>query len=1112
MAARLSPVFLAVLRASVALPAVVALTPAAYAQDVTGTVRGQVADDSGRPVAGATVTITHVPSGTRSVVTSDSGGGFSAANLRIGGPFEIVVAAPGYDTAVATITNITAGEPQRVAVFLVAEGQTIEVVGTRAASAIQLTTGPAFSLTADDIRDIATVNRDVRTLAARSPYVSLDPTNGTGAISIAGQNNRFNRITVDGLSFGDPFGLEAGGLATARGPIPLDAIAEFNVQVAPVDIQQGNFQGGAIDTVLKSGTNRLGFTGFWSFTNDSLTGSKTRDRVLVNDFKSRIWGMQLTGPIIKDKLFFAVTYEQRDDQQPSLVGPAGEGFGNEIAVITRPLINQVQQISQSLYGFDPLDVARNVDEDDKKLVAKVDWNVSDNHRIAATYIYAEANLLAGQTPLSQASGPGPNFSPFLALQSNNYNQGAINHYGVLQWNADWSSAFSTQARFAYNDYVRLQVPFNGRDFGQFQVCLADQSTPPPLQCPPGTGRIQFGPDISRQANELAAQTMNIEFLARLRQNNHDVKFIVERRQQDFNNLFAQRVSGAWYFDSLADFQARRANEVDFASPIRGDIDTVRAIFTTTTWTFGVQDSWDVRPDLTFIYGFRYDLYEQPQRPEFNPDFLARFGFPNTSNLSGRGVFQPRFGLNWRVDDRLTLSGSAGIFAGGNPNVWISNNFSNPGPTLGRIQVRRVPGVGGAPDSFQILGLPGLTSAQVQALGAATLDNVAGGPGIPQELITLIRGTGSALAVTNALDPDFNIPSQWRIAGTANYRANLGPLGDDWRLGGDIVWSRVRDALTWTDLRSVPNTVQPTLPDGRPRYQPFSPASGNNQDVFLTNTDRGYSWNIVARVDKRWDSGLDFGFAYTFQRAKDENPGTSSVALSNYNNAASDDPNQAAYGTSIYQRDNAFRVNLGYQKAFFGDAETRIDLFFNSLAGQRFSYTFQDQTGQAGRSQLFGTTGNINRYLIYVPNVSSITADPIVSYANQATFEGLRDFILSSPLRDFQGQIAPKNLGRAPRFNKLDLSVAQEIPFVRGTKVEAFVDIENFLNMLNKDWGSLRQVAFPYFAPLVNVACTGPVSVTTPCPQYVYSNFREPVETNFTNISVWAMRFGIRLTY
>lgn len=1086
------------LKAGVALLALGWPAVTVEAQEVTGTIRGEVTDDAGKAIPGARVTVVHVPSGTRTTVATDATGSFSAANLRIGGPFEVTVEAPGFDPAKATIRNVTAAEPQRVAVFLVPAGQTIEVTAARTAeSSIQLRTGPTTILTADDIRGVSSVNRDVRLLAVRDPLVTLDPTNGTGAISIAGQNNRFNRITVDGIAFGDPFGLEAGGLASARGPVPLDAIGEFTVQVAPVDIQQGNFQGGAVNTVLKSGANRFGFTGFFSWAGDELAGTQS-------PFESRIWGAQVTGPLIRDRLFFAVTYEQLDNTTPALVGPAGENFSSTLNTVTRADVTRIQQIARSVYNYDPLDVATDVPEVDKKLVAKLDWNLAENHRVALTYIYNKGTLLAGQT------GPGQvvAVNQTLSLQSNNYELGSINHYGVFQLNSDWSDSFSTQVRVSYNDYERLQVPYAGREFGQFQVCLREgatvgSGTPP---CPAGVGRIQFGPDISRQSNELSVDTLGTEFLARLRKNNHDVKVIVERRQQDFNNLFAQRTSGEWRFDSITDLQNRRANQLIFAAPTRGGIDTVRAIFTNTIWSFGAQDSWDVRPDLTFVYGFRYDLYDNPERPLLNEAFVARYGFANNANLDGRGILQPRFGVNWRATDRLTLSGSAGLFAGGSPNVWISNNYSNSGPLLAATTIiRRADG------TFSVSDIVGLTPAEVQALGAAALNNVRGGPGVPPQLLEALRRSGSALAVTNSLDPDFEIPSQWRVTGSADYRLALGPLGDDWQVGLDVVWSRVRDALTWTDLRSVRNVVQGTLPDGRPRYQALVPGS-NNQDVFLTNTDKGYSWNAVARVQKQWPSGLDFSFAYTFQRAKDENPGTSSVALSNYNNAASLDPNNAAYGTSIYQRDNSFRVTLGYQKALFGDNLTRVEFFFNSVSGQRFSYTFQDPT--PARSAVFGVTGRNDRYLLYVPNVSAFNADPRVTYADQTTYERFRDIVLNSPLKDYQGRIAPKNIGESPRFNKLDLRISQQIPFFLGGNWEFFFDFENLLNLIDRDWGQLRQVEFPYYAPVVQVSCTGVTSLTAPCTQYRYANVRDPALAirPQPDPSIWRLRMGARLSF
>lgn len=1074
----------------VSLAATTMVATPVFAQETTSSVRGSVVDADGNAVPGASVTVTHQPSGTRSELTTDAGGNFNASGLRLGGPFVVSVTAPGFESVEEEIGFLAAGQAQRVSIALAQAGQTIVVSGARSRSAISLATGAATVLTARDVFGVANVDRTLQNLAQRDPLVTVAP-NRQG-IQIAGQNNRFNRFTVDGVDFGDPFGLEAGGLVSNRGPVPLDAIGEFSVEVAPVDIQQGNFLGGAINTQLKSGGNEFTFLGAAFYQDDALRGSRSRGLTRTGDFESRIFTAQVTGPIIKDKLFFAVTYERTRDTVPANVQPSQLG-------ITDAQLNEIGSIAQSVYGFDTLGVADSITERDDKLITKLDWNVAPGHRISATYMWNESALLSGQTGAGAINAINPTFS----LLSNNFTQGAVNHFGVLQSNNQWTDNFSTILRFSYADYLRLQVPIGGnRDFGQFQVCLDPTAVLPNLQCTPGVPRLTFGPDISRQANELDSQRYTIEFAASLKMNNHTVKFIAERRMQDVRNLFAQRVSGAWVFDGINDLQNQRAVEVDFAVPLRGGIDTVTANFQNNQWTFGIMDTIDVTDNLTVVAGFRYDLYDTPDRPFFNEDFLNRYGFPNTANLNGRDLFQPRFALNWRATDRLTVRGSAGIFGGGNPLVWISNNYSNPGPTLGRAQVRRRDD-----GTFQVT-VPGLTAAQQNAIGAATLNNVTGGTGVPASLINAIRGVGTGLAETNSLSPQFQPQSQWRFSGSADYVANLGPLGDDWNFGVDVIYSKVRNALEWIDLRAVPVG---TLPDGRIRYQGLISNADGNTDIHLLNVDQGDSWNVVARFKKRWASGFYLNGAYTYQQVDDRSPGTSSVAFSNYvNSAAGIDPNASAFGTSNYQTDHQFRLTAGFDGEIFGDNLTRVELFYIARAGQRFSHTF-NQLNVQGRS-LFGTSGRSDRNLMYVPDVSSPTADPRVVYAPNFDFAGFQNFIQNSELRNFQGQIAPKNAGQSPWWHNVDLSFRQQVPFFRGGKVELFTDVENVLNLIDSDLGSFRQVGFPFFAPLVNVSCADAA-----CTQYLYANrtnagFQEPQFVTQPLSSLWGVRFGIRVAF
>lgn len=1098
----------------VSLAATTTIATPAFAQETTSSVRGDVVDQNGNPVVGAIVTVTHVPSGTKSTQTTDGEGGFNAAGLRLGGPFTVEVSAGGFETVTQEIGFLSAGQAQRISVALAEQGQTIVVTGARQRSAITLATGAATVLTARDIAGVANINRDVRNLAARDPLVTLDATNN-GAISIAGQNNRFNRFTVDGVAFSDPFGLESGGLVSSRGPVPLDAIGEFSVETAPVDIQQGFFQGGAINTQLKSGGNNFTMLGAAYYQNDDLRGSRADNLTRIGAFDSQVYVAQITGPIIKDKLFFAVTYERTRDTVPADVDPSQVG-------LTNAEIDAISATAKSVYNYDTLGVANDIVEKDDKLITKLDWNVADGHRLTATYIWNDAAQLAGQTGTGQIVANNPTYN----LLSNNYTQGAQNHFGIIQSNNQWSDAFSTQLRVSYADYVRLQVPLGGREFGQFTVCTDPTNPAPPvapstaitgsapLVCAPFQQQVVFGPDVSRQANELDSQSLAIEFAATLKVENHTIKLIAERRRQDVRNLFAQRVSGAFYFDSLADFQARRANELDYAVPLRGGIDTVTAEFQNNSWTFGIMDTIDVTDNLTVVAGVRYDLFDSPDRPFFNEFFQTRFGFPNTETLNGRDLFQPRFGVNWKPTDRLQVRGSAGLFGGGSPLVWISNNFSNPGPTLQRIRLRRnADGTFTTPDQAAI----GLTTAQVQTLGAASLNNVSGGPGIPQDLINAVRRAGFSGSGTNALDPNFEAPSQWRFSGSVDYEANLGFLGDGWNFGADVIYSNVNNALEWTDLRSVAQTgANATLPDGRLRYAVLQPVGGENTDMLLTNTSFGESWNVVARFNKRWNSGFFLNGSYTFQDVQDQNPGTSSVAFSNYQNTAFSDANFAAQGIANYQRDDQFRLVAGFDGELFGDNNTRVELFYNLRSGQRYSFTMNDPT--PGRSAVFGVTGRGSRGLLYVPNVSSQTADSRVVYDSAATFAAVQSLVQNSELNAYQGEVAPKNIGRTPWVHKLDLSVRQEVPFVLGGKLELMADVENMLNMIDKDWGTIQQVGFPYTAAIVNVQClqtVGGAAATTPaqpCAQYRYSSFRAPLEATNINGSLWGVRFGVRVRF
>jgi hypothetical protein len=1087
---------------AVSLLAMLAFTPALHAQETTSAIRGLVSGADGLPVAGASVVIVHVPSGTRATATTNSDGLFEAAGLRVGGPYQVTVTASNFQTTTVSDIATFVGETYALNIDMKpmdAAADTIVVTASSLRRSGGVQTGSETTLDRDAIAAVSSVARDVRDIVRRDPLASMDLTNSR-AVSIAGQNSRSNRFSVDGLTVGDDFGLNNGGLPSSRGPISLEAIEQVSIKAAPFDISENNFIGGAINVVLRSGTNKFKGSGFYTYTSDDLTGSKSKGTPINLDLSSRSYGGSLGGPIIKDKLFFFASVERLKQNEPNTFGILGSGAGNIVGV-SQAQLDTITNTLKNTYGFDPLGVPVNNAEKDDKANVKLDWNITDDQRLTLSYLYNKGNVARDQGNSSNAN------SPSIGLFSNWYNLTEVNHAVSLQLNSKWSDTFRTEFRVAYRDYDRGQIPNAGNQFAQFEVCTAATTTVSLTQCPVGTPRVLLGPDVSRQSNEFAQENLLVSASATLKLGDHSLKLIAERNQIDIDNLFLQRTAGDYYFDSIADLQARRANRLRFQNTLNGDIEAARAIFSLQTYSIGLQDTFRATDTLTLLAGVRYDFFDASKNIPFNQNFANRYANLNLNNvrtISGLSALQPRVGFNWKPTDDIKVSGGYGLFAGGSPVVWISNNYSNPGSLTNAVDIQRT--------------ATGFNTT-VAGVGTAALDNVNGNRGsISPTVQSFLNNPGNiAFASTNFQDKNFEVPSTWKANLKFEYAPEtLGFLGDGWNFSVDGIWTRVKDATVWYDARA---NVIGTLPDGRSRYSAAAVCGANTQcpgnfDLGITSQGRGYSLVGVASIEKSFNFGLDLSASYIRQKVRDVNGGTSSVALSNYSQTVSNDPNTSAFGISNDEVKNTWKFRIGYRNEFFGDNETRLELFGEHRSGRGFSYTMNDPT--AGRSPVFGTIGNSNRYLLYVPDVSSITADPRVIYAatptstvsDPAVFAAFQQLVQGSVLNKYQGQITPKNIGRNPTFTKIDFQVSQQLPgFFGENKFKVYADFENVLNLINSDWGSLRQVEFPYVAPVVNVSC-----VTTACNQYRYTAGTAPRQQLFVRQSLWAIRLGARFDF
>ena len=1110
--------FLAASAASLSLAC--GLAAPVHAQETTATITGTVTS-SGAPIAGASVEVLDTATGSSQTLTTSAAGAFSVSGIRSGDSYTVTVNAPGYSSAQVNDVVPLAGQSYQIPVDLAAEGgNAIIVSASRLRGAGSVSQGPATVLGIEQIANVASVNRDIRDLSRRDPFARLDDTpSGGRAISFAGQNARYNRFTVDGVPITDSFGLNPDGLPSRRSPIPFDAIGQFQAKVAPFDVREGNFQGGSINVVLRSGSNEFQGTGFYAYSADELTGKKTKPgpgiptgTVTLPDFTYKNYGAEISGPIIKDKLFFMIAAERLRADLPIAEGPRDNNAGTAISNLSQAQVDQVSAIAQSKYAYNTGGVLKNNGDKDDRIVARLDANISDTQRASVTFIHAKDQINLVQNAF-------PNAPQGLGLTSNAYTQGNKLNTGVAQLNSDWSDIFSTEIRGFYKDYVRIQDPLLGRGFAQFDVCTAENSDRPniatsgnttSINCPTTNATVTFGPDISRQTNALHVKSHGGLLQGRIKTGGHDFRIFGEFADTTVFNSFLQRSAGQYYFDSLTDFRAGNAQRLRYQNQVFTlNPNDAAATFRYQAYTFGIGDTWRVNDLLTINAGVRYDVYGGSSHPVVNSNFLTRYGFPNNKFINGLDLFQPRFGFTFKPISDVSLRGGYGLFGGGTPDVYVSNSFSNTGVLTNTIDIQQTSNA-----SFN------------NAAGAAILTNVNGAT-IPGAANTVLQSAAlSGNAPTNALAKNFKIPSQWRGTLSADWTPS-DFLGGGWTFGADFLYSRVKNQVDFRDLRINPNGL--LTPDGRTRYTPITSFTDTNSDLVLTNSNRGRAFIEVVRVRKSFDFGLDFGVSYAHQNIKDKNPATSSVASSNYAAGVALDPNGPAYGISNDQVKNSFKGDLTFNHAFFGDYKTTLGFFAESRSGHPYSFTFRDP---AARSAVFGTIGSGSRYLLYVPTG---IGDPKVSYANATIASQFDSFVTASGLGKYRGMIAPRNAFTSKWITKVDLHFAQELPaFISSkSKFTLFADVENFTNLLNKKWGQIREYGFPYTAIPVTVNCLqAPVATGTlpgtaatanagqACTQYRYDanqkdtagNLIAPSDTIYPRQSLYTIRIGARFSF
>ena len=1131
--------------AGTALVTSLAMSTAVYAQETTSAIRGTVATADGLPISGASIRVVHEPSGTTTTTLTGADGVFDARGLRVGGPYTVSVGADGYSADSLDGVIIGAGDTLRLNFDLESASAVDDIVVIGARDVTANNTGVSSTLDADDIAGVVSINRDIRDLARRNILVSSNARDN-GGISIAGSNPRTNRVSIDGIAAQDEFGLNGGGLPTRRGPVSLDAVEQFTVDAVPVDVENGDFNGGALDVVLKSGGNDFRGTAFVNYLNDGLVGDSIRGLNLPTQITQTNYGFFVSGPLWRDRLFFSSSYELYESADATTIGPVGGGFANTIRGITQANIDSVINSFNTLYAadFDTGNILRTMPITDEKYTVKLDWNITDNHRLSATYRSAEsANFQQPRTNLSTSTA---------SLSSAWYVTGEIDEAYAIELNSNWTNSLSTQLRYSERDYTRLQDPPSGQEFADVIIC-SDATSIVTNGVVTGCGsnsQYRFGPDNNRHANFL--NTTNKTLLAKAEYAFGDNLFKIGYQGQEISvyNIFVPSSDGIYYFDSLADFAAGRANSLAYTNAITGNATDAAAVFTYQLHSVFAQDTLELTPTLTLQAGVRYDWYRSDDKPARNANFIARNGFSNQSTYQGMEILMPRVSVEWDATDWLTVNAGAGLFSGGLPDVFISNSYSNTGVLTSGINIQRL-----ADGTFaETTGTPGFS----QALGASALNLSLTSPrtfyDIPAAVQAFQGGAvASPTANVNALSPSFELPSDWRFFLNATVEAPEGWASsflpdyasravDNWRLSFDAVFTQTNKGFILRDNRAQVlrvNGVAQFTPDGRMRYDGVTGTTAQRTAFGITSTNPGSNVDLVAfngpgegeaytlglSASRSFDNGLDVLVGYAFQSNEDQTTGlrNGTTAGGLYGNGPSRfDPNQESYGTSSEEIQNRWKGELNYRRNLFGDYETRFNLFGEIRDGRPLSFTMSD--GTSPRSPTFGVNRGLQ--LLYVPDFAN-DANPTDLQVGNVFFESATTRDRFRALVDTfglpYGQVLQKGEGSddQPEVYQLDFQFSQELPvyFLPG-RLRFTADVQNVANLLNDEWGIIEEYGSLEAQNLITAQCADATGVAAApgnpvCTTYRYSTpspTADVINRDTAGRSLWAIQLGLRYSF
>ncbi|GAA4360958.1 carboxypeptidase regulatory-like domain-containing protein [Hymenobacter saemangeumensis] len=1030
------------------------------AQLTTSAFEGLILNKAGEAIPGASVVLTHLPTGTRSGTQSDANGKLLLNNLKPGGPYSVQVSFVGFKPQAKEEVYLSLGKVARQTFTLAEAATELGEVAVTASKSDPFTAdknGQAYHLSQQAIQNVPTLNRSLGDLTKLMPQGNKN--------SFGGSNYRFNNLSIDGMATNDVLGFQepasgaAGSVASGTPgalagtqPISIDAIDEISVVISPFNVTLGNFTGANINAVTKSGTNQLAGSVYSYARNQVITGPSVDSlHTPISRYYDIQSGASLGGPILKNKLFFFGNYENQRREEPVLYAP-GEAGAN----VPLDVAQQISTVLRERYGYDPGTFgAASIQRSSDKFLLRLDYNLSDKHRLSL-----RDNFVTGFADNLERSPIVLNFG----------NQGFRHHSRtnslVGELKSTFSSQLSNQLIVGLNT-VDEHRSYEGRLFPHLEI---NYNTSTSIFAGTYREAAVYGSSLS---------TTQLTDNLTLFRNRHTLTLGTNSELNNIEYRFLTAFNGRWQYSSLDAFLNNRPNRVRGVyntenNGIEYNKSLPSANFRVLLLSLYAQDDYHVSNRLTVQLGLRLDLQVHPDKVPVNPAVFKNPEFSKYQNKFG-GVPQlnPRLSFNYGLNEANTLQlrGGSGLFTGRIPFVWYAYAHYISGNRYNNIDYRP------------------------------------SGPLPIAEDLSALQALQPGIAEINLIDNDFQLPRDWKSTLALDVK-----LPYDMTFTAEGLYSRVLAGVLFQSINFKDNKATFAGADNRPYFTTTGAASKIDPaftNVFvMSNTRQGFNYNATFSLSKRIPDRLDAFAGYSYGRSKDIVNGVRVSPAANYewNQALVANSPELAY--SNFDLRHKFIANVAYQFRLGEKLHFNTSLIYIARSGSPYSYVYE---GDVNRD------GSAKNDLLYVPrnrseiNLADITnAQGAVLVSADQQYAQLERYIAGDEyLAERRGQYAERNGARTPWTQQLDLRLSTRLPLAKAHRLEVTLDVLNLGNLLHRDWG--RQ----YFVPNINnsgYALLDFVRIANNQPVY---QFKNPAGTPWQTDPIssrWQGQLGLRYSF